>query len=912
MDQNQKEKESSSDEQLIKTFKEEMECYFKDIDLNQKKEKTAVILFGKTRVGKSTIYHILKGDELQKTDKGRLYIEKDQVPLIGLDNIPFTKNLNIFSFSYENQDIDIIDTPGFEDNQNPLNDLIPQIQLLKVLNSYKNILLLIVFQFDIDNCDNYRCPLFLAKNLFQSSKDFESMFQNTTICLIANKVDRDQLNEPKTCIENEIKGKAQKIQSNQHLPQEFYKAIINNIFELQKCAVKHEQVEFKESIYKFINQKRNHNQNVKFKLSLNADSKLKLNKILIGIRDIFQVEIDQSITKFIQKTQELDELQKKRDQLMQFCQIIVDDIPMSFLNEYYYQDLTKYYTALKYEECKSTKLEELRYLFEQNIIENLFQCLQEIQINLTQFIISNKNKKQEVWNEVMTIQKQIIEKIKPTEKEKQIIDGIQSSIDEFADQSYFDRLLVFIGNPLSGKSTSINLLYNVTHRKMLFKNSLMQIHFGKIEYDKVIEIVQKDKDLIIEFEQFSEDFVVLLEYFFVYCQKNQKAFSLQLVTDQDFLDEKIQLGLIKFINLNRIPTLNQFNIIQNIKQGFTDSQNVDLQKLNQIIKNPNYQKIQIDDGDYKLDQQIKDNSHCFKDFKINQIQQNELENVSQCIKKKLDGLEQQFINQIQNIQKNKKFLNEKTQFNYQLILKIKELDPDKENFENQLQDIRKIINQQLEFINDNNLGKHQKLKKLFIYLIKEYKIFEKIESTTGEFQKIFKTVEMVVEKYSNVALNQLDLINLLQQSNNVNKDLLNDSEIKCLTVLKIFYQQFQTESKTNQEIHVNKNYQAMIQGQNISMENKNSIITILNYFKKELLENIKILKELLDLLKSTQYIGYEQLDSFFLVKYFFKVVHCFKINENEETKKAVEKADYQQKIIENGQFCLSNSKLFNK
>ncbi|CAD8090188.1 unnamed protein product [Paramecium sonneborni] len=396
MDQGQKEKESQSDEQLIDKFKEQMEFYLKEINLNQKKEKTAVILFGKTRVGKSTIYHILKGDELAETKTETLEVKTVEESLIGQKGDSMTKTPNIYSLS---QEIDIIDTPGFDDNQNRLDDLTPQIQLLELLKSYKNIILLIVIHFQMNNRECYRQPLFLAENLFNSKEEINTMFNNNRICLIVNQIKDWQLNMLNEWLVKEINQEDNPIQKANiaySVSKEFYQRLKNIIFDLQILPEKHQQEQFKNNIHDFIKQNRDHEISINFKLSITEQAVLQLQKILIGIRDIFQVEIDQSITKFIQKTQELDELQKKRDQLMQFCQIIDYDIPMLFLNKFYYQDLTKYYTALKYEECKSTKLEELRYLFEQNIIENLLQCLKEIQIDLRQFKISNKNKKQEV------------------------------------------------------------------------------------------------------------------------------------------------------------------------------------------------------------------------------------------------------------------------------------------------------------------------------------------------------------------------------------------------------------------------------------------------------------------------------------------------------------------------------------
>ncbi|CAD8123438.1 unnamed protein product [Paramecium sonneborni] len=894
----------------LNKFIEKLKLYYKDIDLNGKKEKTAVILFGKTRVGKSTIFHILKGDELIKSKQKTLMVDfqGDQKNYIGQEWQSFTKYPNIFSQTIKNkngqiEEIDIIDTPGFDDTQNKFDDLIPQIQLLQILKSYKKVILVMVASYVKNNIEFFKKPLKLVQDLFESKQDFNSMLQNSGIFLIINQIKDNYFQEFNKQLDKEINNNDSQddnsiiFQSNTdkyNISIEFLKYIKYSLCIMKPCAEKHQQIELKENIFNFIQQERQ-NHAINYKLSITVDGKTLIQNILSEILDIFQREISNSIEKFIQQTEKQVDLKKQRDQLVQFSQLLPENIFLLDLNEFYFLKLTDYFNSLNYINCKSEDLEKFKFLFQEEIIKILFFNLKETFKNLNQYQIQLVDNKQKIWQIVKTIQEQIIEQIQLDNIQEEICKQIEQSIKAFQQYSECNNFLVFIGNPFSGKSTSINLLYNCQHKQMHFYNTLMMIHFGQIKYDEVVTFGQKDQDLIIEFQQFSKDYVILLQYFFAFCKKNKKSFSLQIVLDDRLLNQDIQSGLKMFMDLNNIQNIEQLNIIVNIKQGSQLPQKIDLQTLDSIIQSPKYLKIYTIHKEFQNETLKWNNFELFQNLHFQKDEKLFLE-LSKSLYDKANYINEKFIkNFIIMIDTKQYFKQNQEEQEIKLFVSLIELNPQssEEQFVKKLIDIHDIIppsflSMEL-IIKDRNIGKHHKLRLLFQNLIEKYFLIGKIFSFCEKCYSKFYEIEMVIQKYTlDNDLNQIDKINLLIESFDIRKDLLTEDEKESLKQLKLFFELFYIQSKY--KLHSKDKIKSVyLNSDQENNNNMNSLIIQLNNLKGKLKNlNVQILS-LLKVLKNTQYKGYETLDNQFpFCSWSGRFSYWFGLQDNQEIIQNVE------------------------
>ncbi|CAD8083467.1 unnamed protein product [Paramecium sonneborni] len=877
--------------------------------------RTAAILMGKTRVGKSTIFHILKGDELDINAKRKLFLKQPNC-LIGLDGKSCTKTPNIYHYQFKNQDaqdenIDIIDTPGFDDNADKLDDTIQQIHLFKILNSYSKVILIILIKFDEDDRASYRRPLSYAQDFFKEQQDINLILENFGICLIVNQIKEDGLNDFQRYIAEDIQDQEKnnnnddgKESQKYKLKKDFLIKIKENVFSLEFGAVKNKQEDLKKQIYNFITKNRINYKNVFFKMSLTEAGKIFIQNVFGQIKYVCELEISNTITGFIEETKKLTDLKDKKYLLIDFFQIIQEQFSLEYVKDLYFNYFKQIFQNQIYDQCKSKKLDELEFLFSNNIISSVLINLRETLEDKKLLFIQLKDIKKKVWNEIKDIQIQIQNTIKLNETEELIFNAVEKSIKRFQNLFNWDRLLIFLGNPQSGKSSTINFLYK---QKLIEKQSLlpfiMQTHFEEIQNENIIEFGSIEQDQIIEFQEFSYDYILLLQYFvFLSQKKNKECFIFIVMREGQELNQKIQFGLETFLNLNRIQKNDVFNFI-NFK--------VEQQSNDKIIVSLNNQIIQLDRNFFTNFQNIslfqKNNMPNFKGFPKIQINDWILNIILEPYNRKINSIIESFKEKVVKLIDSHKFFPEQIKNqNLLLLIKLIELNPEKEKIEflEEIQDCLKLIRNEDKLLIENEFrinrdkDNYEIIKIIFKTLIRQYNIASLIVQVCQDCEEMFQNVDQIIHycEQQYAEKDQMFIFRFLKKCQKINSEFLSGQELQSIDILESIYnileedllkkeqeQRFQLQMNFQQwmEFNLIKTKQILPQYEFYELPKE------LNSFQSELLNFIHLMQELLKFIENTQKNGYEFSNSWFPFNIIYLVQSIFQDNNNNKEQKRI-------------------------
>ncbi|CAD8083465.1 unnamed protein product [Paramecium sonneborni] len=159
-------------------------------------QNTAVAIFGLTKSGKSTFFHLLKGDRLiTNQDTMRVQVDGQQESFIGHDFQSYTKKVNQFTIQSD-PCLDLIDSPGIEDTSEDYDEIASSLHLIRLLQEYKRIIFLLVIPMDYFSSSQIQLSLNYVYNLMQSEKDINYLCQQQMIALIINRTrTSDYVNE---------------------------------------------------------------------------------------------------------------------------------------------------------------------------------------------------------------------------------------------------------------------------------------------------------------------------------------------------------------------------------------------------------------------------------------------------------------------------------------------------------------------------------------------------------------------------------------------------------------------------------------------------------------------------------------------------------------------------------------------